>query len=151
MTGVGRNMIQQTGLTRRALVQTGIVAAAVTLAGCRTYGANVRARAKAPAGGGGGTGAGAIAKTAEIPVGGGKIFDKANVVVTQPTAGQFVGFSAVCTHAGCTVASVSGGTINCACHGSKFHIADGSVARGPAAQPLPSAKITVSAGQVLLG
>lgn len=151
MTGVGRNMIQQTGLTRRALVQTGIVAAAVALAGCRTYGANVRARAKAPAGGEGGTNAGAIAKTAEIPVGGGKIFDKANVVVTQPTAGRFVGFSAVCTHAGCTVASVSGGTINCACHGSKFHIADGSVAHGPAAQPLPAAKITVSQGQVLLG
>jgi Rieske Fe-S protein len=144
-------MIEQTGLTRRALVQTSIVAAAVALAGCRTYGANARARVKAPAGSGGGTNGGAIAKTAEIPVGGGKIFDKANVVVTQPTAGRFVGLSAVCTHAGCTVASVSGGTINCACHGSKFHIADGSVARGPAAQPLPAAKITISQGQVLLG
>jgi Rieske Fe-S protein len=151
MTGEGQDMSEQTNPTRRAVVQTGIAAVAVTLAGCRTYGANAGAKATAPGSGAGGTNAGAFAKTADIPVGGGKIFEAQSVVVAQPTAGKFVSFSAVCTHAGCTVAAVSGGTINCACHGSKFHIADGSVANGPAAQPLPAAKISVSQGQISLG
>ena len=46
--------------------------------------------------------AGAIA-AAEIPVGGGKVFEALKVVVTQPTAGDFKAFSAVCTHQACTV------------------------------------------------
>lgn len=143
-------MTEQTGLTRRAVVQAGVAGIAVTLTGCQIYGAK-RANSNAPAAGGGTTSAGAFAKTADIPAGGGKIFQAENVVITQPTAGTFIGLSAVCTHAGCTVASVSGGTINCACHGSKFGIADGSVVRGPAGQPLPAAKITVSQGQISLG
>ena len=36
----------------------------------------------------------------EIPVGGGKIIDAIKVVITQPTAGDFKAFSAVCTHQG---------------------------------------------------
>jgi Rieske Fe-S protein len=134
------------GPTRRAVLQTGTAAIVVGLSGCQTYGP--KAKAKTAATGGGGTKAGSFAKTADIPVGGGKIFDADHIVVTQPSAGEFVGFSAVCTHAGCTVASVSGGTINCACHGSKFKIADGSVVQGPATQPLPTAKITVAQGQI---
>ena len=132
-------------------MQTGLAAAAVTLTGCQTYGAKAGPNATAPATGEAGTAASAFASTTEIAVGGGKIFESEGVVVTQPVAGRFVGLSAVCTHAGCTVASVSGGTINCACHGSQFRIADGSVARGPAARPLPAAKITVSQGQISLG
>ncbi len=93
----------------------------------------------------------ALAKTSDIPEGGGKVFADQKVVVTQPTAGQFKGFSAVCTHMGCTVAEVKDGTIDCLCHGSKYHIADGSVANGPAPKPLPPAKITVANGEVTLG
>jgi len=96
---------------------------------------------------GGGT---PLGKTSDVPVGGGKIYADQKVVVTQPTAGQFKCFSAVCTHQGCTVASVSGGTINCPCHGSKFHVADGSVAHGPAAAPLPSKQVTVSGSEISL-
>lgn len=96
---------------------------------------------------GGGT---ALARTSEIPVGGGRVFADQKVVVTQPAAGQFKGFSAVCTHQGCTVAGVSGGTIDCPCHGSKFHIADGSVANGPASAPLPPRQITVAGGEITL-
>ncbi|WNI19363.1 Rieske (2Fe-2S) protein [Actinacidiphila sp. ITFR-21] len=99
----------------------------------------------APAGGGT-----ALAKTSEIPVGGGKVFADQKVVVTQPATGQFKCFSAVCTHMGCTVASVSGGTINCPCHGSRFHVTDGSVADGPATQPLPAKQVTVSGDEVSL-
>src|SRR5438445_330336 len=75
---------------------------------------------------------GEVGATADVPVGGGKVFADKQVVVTQPAQGTFAAFSAVCTHQGCTVDSVANGTINCPCHGSKFKIADGSVATGPA-------------------
>jgi len=91
-----------------------------------------------------------LAKTSDIPEGGGTIFADQKVVVTQPTAGEFKAFSAVCTHQGCAVTSVSDGTINCPCHNSKFKIADGSVASGPATQPLAAASITVSGDSVTL-
>jgi Rieske Fe-S protein len=102
------------------------------------------ASSSAPAGGGT-----ALASTSEIPVGGGKVFPDAKVVVTQPAKGQFKGFTAVCTHMHCIVADVNGGTINCGCHGSKFKIADGSVANGPAASPLAAADITVKGDQIM--
>ncbi|MFI6475786.1 Rieske (2Fe-2S) protein [Streptomyces sp. NPDC050516] len=104
-----------------------------------------------PAGNGGGKGAGSVlGKTSDIPQGGGKIFAAQGVVVTQPTAGQFKAFSAKCTHQGCAVSSVSGGTINCPCHGSKFDVADGSVKGGPAPSPLPAAAISVEGGSIKL-
>lgn len=84
-------------------------------------------------------------KTADIPEGGGKIFKDDGFVVTQPTAGEFKAFSSTCTHQGCPVSSISGGTINCVCHGSRFSIEDGSVAGGPATSPLPGKSVTVSA------
>jgi Rieske Fe-S protein len=97
----------------------------------------------------GGTGT-LLGPTAAVPVGGGKVYPAQKVVVTQPTAGTFHGFSAICTHKGCTVSSVSGGTINCPCHGSKFKITDGSVAHGPAQRPLPSRRVTAQGGQLRL-
>jgi Rieske Fe-S protein len=72
-------------------------------------------------------------------------------VITQPTRGVFLAFSATCTHQGCTVRAVAGGTINCLCHGSRFRIADGSVAGGPATQPLPPLPILVIDGMISLG
>ncbi|MFJ8666998.1 Rieske (2Fe-2S) protein [Streptomyces sp. NPDC093600] len=91
-----------------------------------------------------------LARTSEIPVGGGTVFKEEKVVVTQPTQGDFKAFSAVCTHQGCTVSKVENGTIDCACHGSKFRIADGSVAAGPARRPLPAERISVSGDAITL-
>ncbi|WP_432103632.1 Rieske (2Fe-2S) protein [Streptomyces sp. bgisy091] len=91
-----------------------------------------------------------LARTADIPAGGGKIFADRKIVVTQPAAGQFKAFSAVCTHAGCIVSSVAGGTIDCACHGSRFSIEDGAVEQGPATRPLPAERITVEGGSIRL-
>ena len=70
-------------------------------------------------------------------------------MVTQPTEGDFKGFSAVCTHQGCLVANVDGGTINCTCHGSQFSIEDGSVVRA-ARRPRRSAQspLAVDAGEI---
>lgn len=91
-----------------------------------------------------------LARTADIPVGGGKIFKDEKVVVTQPTKGDFKAFSAICTHQGCTVGTVADGTIDCPCHGSKFHIENGSVANGPATRPLPAKQITVEGESIRL-
>lgn len=90
-----------------------------------------------------------LGASSDVPVGGGKIFPDAKVVVTQPAAGQFKGFSAVCTHAGCLVSKVQGDTIDCACHGSKFKVSDGSVVSGPAREPLPAVNVTVQGGNIL--
>ena len=91
-----------------------------------------------------------VGPTSAVPVGGGTVFKADKVVVTQPTAGQFKAFSAVCTHAGCLVDAVKDGTIQCPCHGSQFKIADGSVANGPAAVPLPSRAVTVTNGKLVV-
>jgi Rieske Fe-S protein len=94
------------------------------------------------------TGGSGLARTGDIPVGGGKVFEAQRVVVTQPTAGEFKAFSATCTHAGCTVGGVSGGVITCPCHNSRFSIRDGSVQGGPAARALPAKQLTVSGDEI---
>ncbi|MPY79854.1 MAG: Rieske 2Fe-2S domain-containing protein [Actinophytocola sp.] len=91
-----------------------------------------------------------LGKASDVRVGGGTVFADAEIVVTQPSKGEFHGFSAVCTHQGCIVENVGNGTINCGCHGSKFNADDGSVAQGPASQPLPKQQVTVnSAGEIV--
>jgi Rieske Fe-S protein len=150
--------------SRRALLAgacgLGVVAAA---GACATYGgsgADKASASNAPAaagsavagstGGPGGAGGTALAKVADIPVGGGKIFTDQKVVVTQPQQGTIKAFSTTCTHAGCAVDEVSGGTINCPCHGSKYRIADGAVAAGPAPKPLPAVAVTVNGDTISL-
>ncbi|MFJ3673004.1 Rieske (2Fe-2S) protein [Streptomyces sp. NPDC090106] len=91
-----------------------------------------------------------LARTSDVPVGGGTIFKDEGVVVTQPKDGEFKAFTNICTHQGCPVANVSGGTINCTCHGSKFSIEDGSVKNPPATEPLTEKKITVEGGSIKL-
>ncbi|GAA3095022.1 Rieske (2Fe-2S) protein [Nonomuraea salmonea] len=98
---------------------------------------------EAPAGG-------ALAKTADIPVGGGTVFKEQKIVVTQPTEGEFKAFSALCTHKGCPVTSVENGAIVCPCHNSMFAIADGSVSGGPAQKPLPAQEIKVEGDSIML-
>jgi Rieske Fe-S protein len=96
------------------------------------------------------TGPVALGPTSDVPVGGGKVYADQVVVVTQPSPGSFKCFSATCTHAGCLLHDVTGGTINCTCHGSQFSIVDGSVTRPPAERPLPAEQITVTGGEITL-
>ncbi|MFJ9795185.1 Rieske (2Fe-2S) protein [Streptomyces sp. NPDC101145] len=102
------------------------------------------------AGSGGAAGGRVLARKSEIPEGGGKVFADQGVVVTQPAAGQFKAFSAMCTHQGCAVKDVADGVINCPCHGSTFDAADGSVKAGPATAPLAPASITVEGDAIKL-
>ena len=145
--------------SRRALLAgAGAGLAAATLAGCVTYGSPDAPAAPAtgdapgldPPGAGGGAGGAVLTRVADIPVGGGRIFAERQIVVTQPKAGTVRAFTAVCTHQGCTVAEVRGGTINCPCHGSRFRVADGSVAGGPASRPLAAVRVTVDGGAIRL-
>ncbi|TYK45402.1 Rieske (2Fe-2S) protein [Actinomadura decatromicini] len=140
------------GTRRGLLIGAGLAGIAGLAAACGGSGDD-----EAGGSGGGGAGGGrqggggtALGSAAEIPVGGGKVFKDAKVVVCQPTQGEFKAYSSKCTHRGCDVGSVSGGTINCPCHGSKFKIADGSVANPPADEPLEEKRITVEGGKITL-
>ena len=148
---------QGSEVTRRAVVAgTGILAVSATLAACSSYGQSAGPASDAPADQpAAGTDQSALAgetlaKTGDVPVGGGAVFADQGVVVTQPTPGSFKAFSATCTHTGCTVNRVASGTINCPCHGSKYAIADGAVVNGPAKKPLPERQITVSGDTIQL-
>ncbi|WP_344495284.1 Rieske (2Fe-2S) protein [Nonomuraea monospora] len=90
-----------------------------------------------------------LARTSDIPEGGGKVFPDQKIVVVQPTAGKFRAFSAVCTHQSCTIDDVSSGMINCPCHGSMFWL-DGKVMGGPATRPLPEVEIKIDGDTISL-
>ena len=90
-----------------------------------------------------------LGPASDVPVGGGRVFESLEVVVTQPVAGRFVGLTAVCTHTGCIVDKVADGLIECPCHGSRYR-RDGTVARGPAPRALPARPVTVVDGSIRL-
>jgi Rieske Fe-S protein len=63
--------------------------------------------------------------------------------------GDFVAYSAVCTHQGCTVA-YKNSQLACPCHGSVFDPAKGAeVIAGPAPSPLPEIPVKIEGGDVL--
>jgi nitrite reductase/ring-hydroxylating ferredoxin subunit len=90
-----------------------------------------------------------LATTDEVPVGGGIVLGEQRVVVTQPTAGEFRAFTAVCTHQANIVTSVEDGTIQCRFHGSSFSAETGEVEGGPAPAPLAEVAIRVEGTRIL--
>jgi Rieske Fe-S protein len=168
----------QLAQSRRALLIGAGVTCAAALTGCTTYDADngglagpppssssaatsgagtapsasgAASSAASSAAGSGAPAVAALATTAEVPEGGGKIIDGKNIVLTQPQAGSFKAFTAVCTHQGCIVNQISNGTIDCPCHGSKFSVKDGSVVNGPATSPLASIAIKVEGTSIIQG
>jgi Rieske Fe-S protein len=127
---------------RESLMVAGIAVAGT--AGLTACGSATGDDLKSAASGAASAASGAIA-AADVPVGGGKVFEALKVVVTQPTAGEYKAFSAVCTHQGCTVNGVSNGVITCPCHGSTFDMTTGAVVQGPATNPLPAKSVTLGA------
>jgi nitrite reductase/ring-hydroxylating ferredoxin subunit len=98
------------------------------------------------------TGPVAVAKTTDIPIGSGKKFDVEGVpiLVTQPRAGEFRGFSAVCTHAGFVMTNMANSEIKCDNHGAVYSADDGSVLSGPAPRALGKVTVTVEGDDVLV-
>ena len=61
--------------------------------------------------------------------------------------GEWRAFSALCTHAGCTV-QYTGSSIYCPCHAGYFSPSNGSVQGGPPPSPLPEYGVTVQGGNL---
>ncbi|MEU0571126.1 Rieske 2Fe-2S domain-containing protein [Nonomuraea sp. NPDC005983] len=134
MPGIGR---------REALGAAGVAACGLALAGC---GASGEGQAAAVPGIKGQV----IAKTADVPVGGGVVVQKWKIVVTQPTEGVYKAYSAVCTHRGCAVGSPKEGVMTCPCHGSEFSAADGKALKGPASAPLTAYQVKVEGDGIVV-
>jgi len=150
---------------RAAGVGGAVVAVGVVAAACGSSSNNSASSDNQPAAGGGssaaasaaassgsgGSGGTLLAQTSDVPVDGGKVVTTdGGTVVTQPAAGTYKAFSAICTHAHCTVGTVSDNKIMCPCHGSVYSATDGSVLAGPAPAPLAAKQISVSGGQIFL-
>jgi cytochrome b6-f complex iron-sulfur subunit len=106
---------------------------------------------KKSSGGDAKAGGGAIASESEVAPGSAiKFEDSGNpAVLVHLDNGDFVAYSAVCTHQGCTVA-YKDGNLACPCHGSIFDPANGaSVVAGPAPRPLPEIPVKVQGGEVI--
>lgn len=140
---------------RTVLAAAGAVGAAGVLAACGSGGSSPTASpapssptgtspSASPKGGGGAV----LATTSEVPVGGGKVIDGKAVIVTQPKQGDYLAFSSICTHQGCTVGGVENGKIVCPCHGSEFSDTTGEVLKGPATQPLARVEVEVSGTEI---
>lgn len=99
------------------------------------------------------TGSDNMVPASEVPVGEARVVDAGGerVVVAQPTEGEFVAFSARCTHQGTTVNAEGGLDLVCPNHGSAFDAADGSVRNGPATEALPSVPVRLEGDQLVLG
>jgi cytochrome b6-f complex iron-sulfur subunit len=99
------------------------------------------------------SGGDAIAKLADIPVGGAAAAETADgtkIIIVQPSAGEVVAFDARCPHQGCTVAP-SGDKLACPCHGSTFKTSDGSLITGPATSGLTEVAVKVDGEDVVAG
>ena len=145
---------QPTTTDRRTVLRAtalGVAAAGVgvTAAACSSSNSTPQgSTAQTAQAAGGGT---ATVATSQVPVDGGFIDQTNRVVVTQPSAGEYKAFTAVCTHAQCTVSTVSHNIIQCPCHGSQYSATDGSVIQGPAPSALASMTCKVSGSTITYG
>lgn len=147
-----------TGPSRRVVLRAVAVsgAAAAVLAACGggddtggTTGGPASPSGSEESSGDTGGAASDLVATADVPVGSGVILEDKKVVVTQPAAGEFKAFTAICTHQACIVSSVKEDRISCACHGSAYSTKDGSVLNGPATRALREVRVTVEGDQVV--
>jgi cytochrome b6-f complex iron-sulfur subunit len=139
-------------LTRRNVLVAGAGTAvgASLLAACGGDGGGSTSTAGSSTDAGGKPG-GPLAKVADIPVGGAVSAtgsDGKPVIVSQPSDGEVVAFSAICTHQGCTVAPADT-ILKCPCHGSTYDLATGDNTGGPAPRPLTEIPVKVKGGEVV--
>jgi Rieske Fe-S protein len=131
----------ESGLGRREVLgAAGVAACGLALAGCSTGDTKAQPSLKGKV----------IAKTADVPVGGGKVIEDLNIVVAQPTQGVYKAYSSLCTHKGCAVSTPKGNVIKCACHGSEFAADSGKATKGPATAPLAAFQIKVEGDGIVV-
>jgi len=68
-------------------------------------------------------------------------------ILIRDSGGNLKAFSAVCTHAGCTV-GYQGGVIVCPCHGGEYSAESGEVIAGPPSAPLVQRQVLESGGDI---
>jgi Rieske Fe-S protein len=140
-------MARNLNITRRSALLLGGAGTAAVFVGCSASpgtGANsVTSNNGAPV---------EVAKLADIPVGGSLAvtLDGAPILLSQPTDGEVLAFSAICPHQGC-VAAPAEGEFLCLCHNSSFDLTSGDVLGGPANRPLDSLTVTVDGDSVIVG
>jgi Rieske Fe-S protein len=81
-----------------------------------------------------------------VPVGTLRALGSDPVCIARDAGGVYA-MTLTCTHQGCNIAAsglISGQTIECGCHGSRFD-ANGNVTNGPASAPLQHFAVTVDA------
>lgn len=95
----------------------------------------------------------AIAKVADLPVGRGAPFNDPKsgmpAWVVHLADGKFAAYSAICTHAGCTVGfDPQAEQFACPCHGATYDARSGNVTGGPAPAALSPIPVRVVGGDV---
>jgi nitrite reductase/ring-hydroxylating ferredoxin subunit len=117
----------------------------------KSGGGNAGGGSKKASGGGAKPGGAVIASESEVAPGSAFTFEDAGkpAVLVHLDNGDFVAYSAICTHQACDVA-YQGGQLACPCHGSVFDPANGAeVVAGPAPSPLPEIPVKVEGGEVV--
>lgn len=85
----------------------------------------------------------------QVPVGSAVIVD--NVIIAQPTEGQFAAYSTTCPHQGSPITQVDGNTVKCPAHGSVFDIATGDPISGPATTGMSTVPVREEGETVIAG
>ncbi|MGK5532753.1 Rieske (2Fe-2S) protein [Streptomyces sp. URMC 129] len=96
-------------------------------------------------------GAGPIAALVDVPVGEAvavKTPNGADALLFRSDETTVTAFSAICTHAGCTV-QPDGDQLHCPCHDSFFDAATGERLEGPADAPLPPIRVKIEGDRVV--
>ncbi|WP_055491675.1 Rieske (2Fe-2S) protein [Streptomyces sp. TP-A0356] len=92
-----------------------------------------------------------LGAASEVPEGGARLYRDENVVVSRAKDGSLKAYSTICTHAGCAIDKLSGTTLVCPCHGSRFDAVTGKVVQAPATEPLPELAVEMKSGHIVAG
>jgi Rieske Fe-S protein len=147
-----RVTMESRGISRRRFVRNGVVlgvggTSVFTLAGCGGIAGIGGSRAEVSQDE-------AIAAESEVEADSAVPYTNSGTgepeVLVRLADGEFVAYSAVCTHQGCTVSYEPGsGNLACPCHGGVFDPANGAeVISGPPPRPLPEVPIETRDGEI---
>ncbi|QYJ04961.1 Rieske (2Fe-2S) protein [Nocardioides panacisoli] len=143
-------MNEQPRADRRIFFQgVGSLGVAAALAGCGSSDSGSDSGSGSDGGGGSAEAGTVLTPTGDVPVGGGVVLSDEQVVITQPTEGEFKAFTAVCTHSQCIVSTPADGSIPCNCHQSSYDAATGEVTGGPAPEALAEVAIEVRGDEIV--